>query len=77
MKYFQIYAGCKVLRCLERVSLRTWELFLFVCLFVFQFRDSSGARSPGRSTEIVRFETLETFLTVDGKNTVPFSTTDG
>ena len=49
---------------------------LFVCLFVFQFRDSSGVRSPGRSTEIVRFETLETFLTVDGKNTVPFSTTD-
>ena len=68
------------MQCLERVSLRTWEVFfvcLFVCLFVFQFRDSSGARSPGRSTEIVRFETLETFLTVDGKNTVPFSTTDG
>ena len=30
-------------------------------IFFFQFRDSSGARSPGRSAEIVRFETLETF----------------
>ena len=45
--------------------------------FFFQFRDSSGARSPGRSAEIVRFETLETFLTVDGKNTILFSTAEG
>ena len=61
------------MQCVERVSLRTWELFFFF----FQLRDSSGARSPGRSTETVRFETLETLLTVDGKNTVLFSTTDG
>ena len=46
-------------------------------IFFFQFRDSSGARSPGRSAEIVRFDTLETFLTVDGKNTILFSTADG
>ena len=64
--------------CRESVFANVGNVFcLFVCLFVFQFRDSSGARSPGRSTEIVRFETLATFLTVDGKNTVPFSTTDG
>ena len=59
------------MQCLERVSLRAWELFFF------QFRDSSGARSPGRSAEIVTFETLETFLTVDGKNTILFSTAEG
>ena len=46
-------------------------------IFFFQFRDSSGVRSPGRSAEIVTFETPETFLTVDGKNTILFSTADG
>ena len=64
------------MQCVERVSLRTWELFFFF-FFFFQLRDSSGVRSPGRSTETVRFETLETLLTIDGKNTVLFSTTDG
>ena len=53
------------------------SVFASMGTFFFQFRDSSGARSPGRSAEIVRFETLETFLTVDGKNTILFSTADG
>ena len=58
--------------CRESVFANVGTVFFF-----FQLRDSSGARSPGRSTETVRFETLETLLTVDGKNTVLFSTTDG
>ena len=59
--------------CRESVFANVGTVFFFF----FQLRDSSGARSPGRSTETVRFETLETLLTVDGKNTVLFSTTDG
>ena len=60
--------------CRESVFANVGTVFFF---FFFQLRDSSGVRSPGRSTETVRFETLETLLTIDGKNTVLFSTTDG
>ena len=61
--------------CRESVFANVGTVFFF--FFFFQLRDSSGVRSPGRSTETVRFETLETLLTIDGKNTVLFSTTDG
>ena len=87
-----IYINCCVLKVVLAFQLRNFEglampresvfakmetvLFLFF-VFCFQFRDSSGARGPGRSAEIVRFETLETFLTVDGKNTILFPTADG
>ena len=62
--------------CRESVFANVGTVFFFF-FFFFQLRDSSGVRSPGRSTETVRFETLETLLTIDGKNTVLFSTTDG
>ena len=61
--------------CRESVFANVGTVFFF--FFFFLLRDSSGVRSPGRSTETVRFETLETLLTIDGKNTVLFSTTDG
>ena len=67
------------LRNFEGLAMPTESVFanMGTVFFKNKFRDSSGARSSGRSAEIVRFDTLETFLTVDGKNTILFSTADG
>ena len=60
---------------MSKSVLRIWEL-----VFSALIGDSSGARSPWRSAEILkkgaRLEMPWTFLTADGKN-VPFLTVDG
>lgn len=41
---------------------------LYLTTWFFQFRDSAGARIPRRSSEIGRFEYLETFDGYGKKN---------